>query len=385
MKAFYATCAILGAALPYSQLAVWLGERGLDVGAFAAAIFSSHLSAFAWLDVMISAIVLLAFIVVEGRRLEIPHLWLPILATLGVGVSCGLPLFLLMRQARLERSADGEPAGDGKTPRRVVGLYDAAYANFASNLYQKIREEAFGEDLGQNSWLTAGELQKFAGWLRLGPGLRLLDVACGSGGPSLRLAKLTGCDVVGIDIHEQATANANVLARREGLAGRATFERLDAGRPLRWPPASFDAVICIDAVNHLPDRRWVLAEWARVLKPGARLLFTDPIVVTGPLSHSEIAVRSSAGFYLFVPPGEDERLLRAAGFELETVEDVTDNMTEIARRRCAARAAREAELRKIEGDATFDGQQEFFRVAEMIARERRLSRFAFLARKPLEG
>ncbi len=335
---------------------------------------------------MISAIVLLAFIVVEGRRLEIPFLWLPILATLGVGVSCGLPLFLLMRQARLERAADGErAAGDGKAPRRVVGLYDAAYANFASNLYQKIREEAFGEDLGQNSWLTAGELQKFAGWLRLGPGLRLLDVACGSGGPSLRLAKLTGCDVVGIDIHEQATANANALARREGLAGRATFDRLDASQSLPWPPASFDAVMCIDAVNHLPDRRSVLAEWARFLKPGGRLLFKDPIGVTIPLSHSEIGVRGSGGFYLFVPPGEDERLLRAAGFALEGVEDVTDNMTEIARRRGAARAAREAELRAIEGDPNFDGQQEFFRVSELIARERRLSRFAFLARKPLEG
>ena len=385
MKTFYATCAILGAALPYSQLAVWLGERGLDVGAFAAAVFSSRISAFAWLDVLVSAIVLIALIVVEGRRLEIPFLWLPILATLGVGVSCGLPLFLLMRQARLERGAAGEPPDPGTKPRPAVALYDASYANFASTLYQKIREEAFGEDLGQNSWLTASELRKFTDWLRLGPGQRLLDVACGSGGPSVRLAKVTGCGVVGIDIHEQATANANTLARREWLAGRATFERLDAGRPLPWPPASFDAVICIDAINHLPDRRSLLAEWARLLKPGGRLLFTDPIVVTGPLSHSEIAVRSSAGFYLFVPPGEDERLVRAAGFELDTVEDVTDNMAEIARRRGAARAAHAAELRAIEGDATFDAQQEFFRVSEMIARERRLSRFAFLARKPLEG
>jgi SAM-dependent methyltransferase len=274
------------------------------------------------------------------------------------------------------------PTDPGKTPDRILGHYDASYGNFATRLYEEIRREAFGEDLGQNSWLTASELQKFMGWLRLASGERLLDVACGSGGPSLRLARLTGCDLVGVDVHEQAIANANALARREGLAQRATFERLDASQPLPWPAASFDAVMCIDAVNHLPDRRFVLAEWARVLKPGGRLVFTDPIVVTGALSHSEIAVRSSAGFYLFVPPGEDERLLRVAGLEIEIVEDVIDRMAEIAGRRRAARAARERELREIESDATYDGQQEFFRVSELIARERRLSRLAFLARMP---
>jgi SAM-dependent methyltransferase len=269
-----------------------------------------------------------------------------------------------------------------KTPDRIAGLYDASYGNFASRLYQDIRREAFGEDLGQNSWLTASELQRFMGWLRLAPGERLLDVACGSGGPSLRLAKLTGCELVGVDVHEQAIGNANVLARSEDLDQRATFQRLDASQPLPWPADSFDAVMCIDAINHLPNRGLVLAEWARVLKPGGRLLFTDPIVVTGPLSDAEIAIRSSAGFYLFVPPGEDERLLRAVGLEVEVVEDVTDKMAEIAGRRGAARAAHEKELREIEGDANYDGQQEFFRVAEMIARERRLSRFAFLAKRP---
>ncbi len=273
-------------------------------------------------------------------------------------------------------------AGSRSSRRPAVALYDAAYSNFASDLYRKIREEAFGEDLGQNSWLAASELHRFMGWLELGPGLRLLDVGCGSGGPAVRLAKRTGCEIVGIDIQEQANPNAVALARHEGVAERAAFQQGDASRPLPLSSASFDALLCIDAVNHLPDRGGVFAEWARVLKPGGRLLFTDPIVLTGPLSHSEIAIRSSAGFYLFVPPGEDERLLRAAGLEIETVEDVTDALAEIAGRRGAARAARAAALREIEGDATFEGQQEFFRVSERIARERRLSRFAFLAKKP---
>jgi SAM-dependent methyltransferase len=267
-------------------------------------------------------------------------------------------------------------------PRHVAGHYDANYANFASNLYQEIRSEAFGEDLGQNSWLTAPELLKFVDWLQLKPGGQLLDVACGSGGPVLRMAKLTRSRVTGIDLHEQAIANAIALARTQGLAEQAKFERHDASKPLPFPAASFDALICIDAVNHLPQRRQVFSEWVRVLKPGGRLVFTDPIVITGPLTHEEIAVRSSAGFYLFVPPGEDERLLRAAGLNLLLVEDLTEQVAEVARRRGAARDARAATLREIEGEATFERQQEFLRVAASIASDHRLSRFAFLAAAP---
>jgi hypothetical protein len=53
-----------------------------------------------------------------------------------------------------------------------------------------------------------------------------------------------------------------------------------------------------------------------LLKPSGRLLFTDPITVTGALTNAEIAVRSSAGFYLFVPHGYDERVIAQCGLRL---------------------------------------------------------------------
>jgi hypothetical protein len=62
-------------------------------------------------------------------------------------------------------------------------------------------------------------------------------------------------------------------------------------------------------------------------------------------------------------------------------EDVTSNMASIAERRGAARATRQATLREIEGDQTYEGQQEFFAVASRIAREGRLSRFVYVAEK----
>src|ERR1700676_3468724 len=179
-----------------------------------------------------------------------------------------------------------------------AGHYNANYGNFQTGLYAQIRQEAFGEDIGQNSWLTADEQDRFLEWLELSPAKTLLDVACGAGGPALRSAAITGCSVVGIDVHEQAVAAARSLAAQRGLAERAEFRAIDAARPLPFSDASFDAITCVDAINHFPDRPRVIAEWVRLLKVGGLLLVTDPITVTGPLTNAEIATRSSTGFYL---------------------------------------------------------------------------------------
>jgi len=261
------------------------------------------------------------------------------------------------------------------------GHYDANYGNFETELYAQIRHEAFGEDIGQNSWLTSDEQDRFLAWLDLSPGKTLLDVACGAGGPALRIAATTGCSVVGIDVHEQAVRTASSLATQRGLAERAEFLATDASGPLPFSDASFDAITCIDAINHFPDRPRVIAEWARLLRPGGRLLFTDPITLTGPLTNAEVAVRSSAGFYLFVPNGYDESVIAQCGLRLLEREDVTANMAKVAEARRAARASRRAALCEIEGDQAYDGQQEFLTVAARVAREGRLSRFVYVAQK----
>src|SRR5882757_3463934 len=110
--------------------------------------------------------------------------------------------------------------------------YDANYGNFQTEIYEEIRREAFGEDIGQNSWLTADEQDRFLSWLDLSPGKVLLDVACGAGGPALRIAAKTGCSVVGIDVHEQAVTTASSLAAQRGLAERTEFRSADATGPL---------------------------------------------------------------------------------------------------------------------------------------------------------
>jgi SAM-dependent methyltransferase len=156
---------------------------------------------------------------------------------------------------------------------------------------------------------------------------------------------------------------------------------VDATGTLPFADARFDAITCIDAVNHFPDRPRVVAEWTRLLKPGGRLLFTDPITVTGALTNAEIAVRSSSSFYLFVPLGYDKRVIVQCGLQTVVCEDVTANMAKVAEARHAARTTRCTALREIEGDQTYEEQQEFLAVAARVAREGRLSRFVYVAKK----
>ena len=260
-----------------------------------------------------------------------------------------------------------------------VDLYGPSYRSFSNALYAQIRSDAFGQDIGQTSWITADEQDMFIDWLEITDRCHLLDLACGSGGPTLRIAARTGCSVCGIDQHEGGIVAAKAMAQNRGLSDRADFRTGDATTSLPFADESFDAITCIDAINHFPDRGAVLAEWRRVLKPGGRLLFTDPIVLTGPITNEEIAVRASIGLFIFVPPGVDEVLLKKASYAIERVENRTENMASTAAAWLTARRRREADLRAIEGDTVFEGQNRFLQTAASLAADRRLSRFAILA------
>lgn len=98
MKKLYAVLFVLGCALPLSQLLPWIAANGLDVSLFVAELFANRISSFFGLDVIVSAVVLLAWLWDERRRLRVSHPWLPALATFLIGVSAGLPLLLYLRR-----------------------------------------------------------------------------------------------------------------------------------------------------------------------------------------------------------------------------------------------------------------------------------------------
>jgi SAM-dependent methyltransferase len=260
-----------------------------------------------------------------------------------------------------------------------VDLFDSTYTHFTEQVLGDIRKETFGVDFGQNSWTTADEYERFVPWLELTADHHALEVASGSGGPALYLARTTGCRVTGIDRNESGVATAARLA--EGASQRVRFLVADATERLPFEDSSFDAALCIDSMNHFPDRLPVLREWHRVLRPGRRALFTDPVVVTGLVTNDELALRSSIGLFVFAPPQVNERLIGEAGFRLVKQEDVTANAALVADRWRRARQEREEKLLPIEGRERFEGLQRFFDAVHRLTSERRLSRIAYLVEK----
>ena len=101
IKHVYLLLALLGLALPYSQFVPWVIDNGLDIGLLVQQVVDSRIAAFGWLDVIVSAVVLLVLITTEGRDRTIPFLWLPIVGTLTIDVSFGLPIYLYLREDSL--------------------------------------------------------------------------------------------------------------------------------------------------------------------------------------------------------------------------------------------------------------------------------------------
>lgn len=104
MKIIYAVLCVLGTILPLTQFVPWLSTNGFAIQQLILDASGSQIAAFAWLDVLFSAIVVLVFVFYEGRQLGMKFLWLPVVGLITVGVSLALPLFLLILELHLAKN-----------------------------------------------------------------------------------------------------------------------------------------------------------------------------------------------------------------------------------------------------------------------------------------
>lgn len=156
--------------------------------------------------------------------------------------------------------------------------FEDTYAGPPSRVGERVWRRVFGDEypsgLDPFSFVTVSELHRFADELRVGSGQTFADVGCGRGGPGLWVAAATGADLVGLDISSHALEAAQQRAHAMGIADRATF-RSGEFEHTGLAPNSLDGLMSVDALLFTPDKRAALAELRRVVRPGARLVFTS--------------------------------------------------------------------------------------------------------------
>ena len=104
LKTLYLVLCVVGVVLPYWQFVPWLAANGLRLPLFVQELFANRIGGFFGLDVLVSSIVLVVFMREESAKLAIRGRWWPVVALLTVGVSLALPLFLYLRELKLEKS-----------------------------------------------------------------------------------------------------------------------------------------------------------------------------------------------------------------------------------------------------------------------------------------
>ncbi len=126
-------------------------------------------------------------------------------------------------------------------------------------------------DFGVVARTIAKPAEEFVARLGVAAGTRVLDVACGTGNTAIPLAR-GGALVTGVDIAPNLLAQARERAAVEGLA--ATFDEGDAEQ-LPYADGSFDVVVTMFGAMFAPRPGLVAAEFARVLRPGGRLVMAN--------------------------------------------------------------------------------------------------------------
>ena len=257
--------------------------------------------------------------------------------------------------------------------------YESLYQEFESPLMRELRRDAYGEDIGQHSWVTASDLRRDAVRLGISADDLLLDLGCGPCGPLTFLMKSIGCHGFGVDVSAAALSAGVARARSLGVEDRISVQEANLDGQISLDANSIDAAISLDVVLHLRNRLHAFLEVARVLKRGARLLFTDAGVVTGSISNEEVAARSMHGFSQFCAPGFNERAIEQAGFVMLETESRTAALLENATGRLTARQKHVAELERLEGAGGFARYQDYLRSVIAMAERGALSRMMYLA------
>jgi SAM-dependent methyltransferase len=176
----------------------------------------------------------------------------------------------------------------------------------------RVAAYAPGEFVGQESFMTAGEIRALAARAGIGPEASVLDVCCGSAGPGRLLTEELGCRYLGVD----ASASALLLARAR--AGDLPC-RFAAGRVPPLPAGAYDVVLLLETLLAFPDKDALVHAIAAALEPGGRFAFT--LEEGSPLTPAERAAMPDADTVWLTPLDELAVSLQRAGLVVTWLQD----------------------------------------------------------------
>jgi SAM-dependent methyltransferase len=176
----------------------------------------------------------------------------------------------------------------------------------------RVSAYAPGEFVGQESFMTAGEIRALALQAAVGRGATVLDLCCGVAGPGRFLARALGCDYLGVD--SSASAAAVARERANGEACRFAVAEIP---PV--PAGAYDVVLLLETMLAFADKEPLVRSIGAALRPGGRFAFT--LEAGPPLTAAERAAMPAADTVWPTPLDELTASLARAGLEVTWVRD----------------------------------------------------------------
>ena len=163
---------------------------------------------------------------------------------------------------------------------------------------------------------------------RINESTHVLDLCCGLGGPARYLAYHHGCRVTGVDMNTDRLAGAVRLTERTKLQDRVLFHHANALQT-GLADETFDVIVSQEAFCHIPNKKTLITECVRLLKPGGRIVYTDILARSSMTNEIRSRLETEMVFSELSTLEQYCHLLEEKGCQVIEVEDLSDNWAQI--------------------------------------------------------
>jgi SAM-dependent methyltransferase len=239
---------------------------------------------------------------------------------------------------------------------------------------QRARASAYapGEFVGQESFMSAGEIRALAARAGIAAGVSVLDLCCGVAGPGRFITREFGCTYLGVDF----SASAIDIARQKARDLPCRFE---VSRIPPLPPGQFDVVVLLETMLAFPDKETLLRGVSRSLATGGRFAFTMEAGL--PLTEAERERMPDADTVWLTPLQEMLACLEGVGLVVRWQEECSVSHRAVADSLMTAFAADAADIAAQIGGHALEELLAAHRLWSDWLRRERVCKIAFVTEK----